>query len=157
MKADYLILKTTWLNNIMLTIFHTIYKLYSLGRASLASKSLKTPYLDQKIRRMLVIFLHALLQHILFKLIPTEKYTENCPASQSYSYQLQSCQHTCLSLASERQSCSVDFVPVDGCACPEGLYHDENELCVPMEKCPCYHKGVKIHPGKSVTIRDEHW
>ncbi|KAK9952095.1 hypothetical protein ABG768_017953 [Culter alburnus] len=88
--------------------------------------------------------------------IVCEKYTENCPASQSYSYQLQSCQHTCLSLASERQSCSVDFVPVDGCACPEGLYQDENELCVPMEKCPCYHNGQKIHPGKSVTIRDEH-
>ncbi|XP_048014153.1 mucin-2 [Megalobrama amblycephala] len=88
--------------------------------------------------------------------IVCEKYTENCPASQNYSYQLQSCQRTCLSLASERQSCSVDFVPVDGCVCPEGLYHDENELCVPMENCPCYHNGVKIHPGKSVTIRDEH-
>ncbi|ROL54623.1 Mucin-2 [Anabarilius grahami] len=88
--------------------------------------------------------------------IVCEKYTENCPASQNYSYQLQSCQRTCLSLASERQSCSADFVPVDGCACPEGLYQDENELCVPMEKCPCYHNGQKIHPGKSVTIRDEH-
>uniref|UniRef100_A0A672KWF9 Mucin-2-like n=2 Tax=Sinocyclocheilus grahami TaxID=75366 RepID=A0A672KWF9_SINGR len=88
--------------------------------------------------------------------IVCEKYTENCPASQNYSYQLQSCQRTCLSLASERQSCSVDFVPVDGCACAEGLYHDENGLCVPMEKCPCYHNGQKINPGKSVTIRDEH-
>ncbi|XP_056095227.1 mucin-2-like [Rhinichthys klamathensis goyatoka] len=88
--------------------------------------------------------------------IVCEKYTENCPASQNYSYQLQSCQRTCISLASERQSCSVDFVPVDGCACPDGLYQDENGLCVPMEKCPCYHNGQKIHPGKSVTIRDEH-
>ncbi|KAG1928916.1 mucin-2 [Pimephales promelas] len=88
--------------------------------------------------------------------IVCEKYTENCPASQNYSYQLQSCQRTCLSLASERQSCSVDFVPVDGCACPDGLYQDENGLCVPMEKCPCYHNGQKIHPGKSVNIRDEH-
>ncbi|XDV53261.1 hypothetical protein PO909_021816, partial [Leuciscus waleckii] len=88
--------------------------------------------------------------------IVCEKYAENCPASQNYSYQLQSCQRTCLSLASERQSCSVDFVPVDGCACPDGLYQDENGLCVPMEKCPCYHNGQKIHPGKSLTIRDEH-
>ncbi|KTF85508.1 hypothetical protein cypCar_00046261, partial [Cyprinus carpio] len=86
----------------------------------------------------------------------SEKYTENCPASQNYSYELQNCQHTCLSLASERQSCSVDFVPVDGCACPEGLYQDENGLCVPMEKCPCYQNGQKINPGKSVTIREEH-
>ncbi|KAF4094911.1 hypothetical protein G5714_023989 [Onychostoma macrolepis] len=88
--------------------------------------------------------------------IVCKKYTENCPASQNYSYELQNCQRTCLSLASERQSCSVDFVPVDGCACPEGLYQDENDLCVAMEKCPCYHNGQKIHPGKSVTIRDEH-
>uniref|UniRef100_A0A8C1GC53 Mucin 2, oligomeric mucus/gel-forming n=1 Tax=Cyprinus carpio TaxID=7962 RepID=A0A8C1GC53_CYPCA len=88
--------------------------------------------------------------------IVCKKYTENCPASQNYSYELQNCQHTCLSLASERQSCSVDFVPVDGCACPEGLYQDENGLCVPMEKCPCYQNGQKINPGKSVTIREEH-
>ncbi|XP_026057609.1 mucin-2 [Carassius auratus] len=88
--------------------------------------------------------------------IVCKKYTENCPASQNYSYELQNCQRTCLSLVSERQSCSVDFVPVDGCACPEGLYQDENGLCVPMEKCPCYNNGQKIHPGKSVTIREEH-
>nr|XP_021326446.1 mucin-2 [Danio rerio] len=86
-----------------------------------------------------------------------DKYIKDCPASQSYSYELQSCQRTCVSLASERQSCNVDFVPVDGCACPDGLYQDENNLCVPMEKCPCYHNGQKIHPGKSLTIRDEHW
>ncbi|RXN23825.1 mucin-2-like protein [Labeo rohita] len=91
-----------------------------------------------------------------FKLLPTEKYTESCPASQNYSYQLQSCQRTCLSLASERQSCRDDFVPVDGCACPDGLYEDENGLCVPMEKCACYHNGQKINPGKSITIREEH-
>ncbi|XP_059391921.1 mucin-2-like [Carassius carassius] len=88
--------------------------------------------------------------------IVCKKYTENCPASQNYSYELQNCQRTCLSLTSERQSCSVDFVPVDGCACPEGLYQDENGLCVPMEKCPCYNNGQKINPGKSVTIREEH-
>ncbi|XP_056307734.1 mucin-2-like [Danio aesculapii] len=88
--------------------------------------------------------------------IVCDKYIKDCPASQSYSYELQSCQRTCVSLASERQSCNVDFVPVDGCACPDGLYQDENNLCVPMEKCPCYHNGQKIHPGKSLTIRDEH-
>ncbi|XP_043084734.1 mucin-2-like [Puntigrus tetrazona] len=88
--------------------------------------------------------------------IVCKKYTENCPASQNYSYELQSCQRTCLSLASERQSCSPNFEPVDGCACPEGLYQDENGLCVPMEKCPCYNDGQKIYPGKSVTIRNEH-
>ncbi|XP_016384066.1 mucin-2-like [Sinocyclocheilus rhinocerous] len=88
--------------------------------------------------------------------IVCEKYTENCPASQNYSYELQNCQRTCLSLASERQSCSVDFVPVDGCACPEGLYQDENGLCVPMEKCPCYNNGVTVQPGTSINIKNEH-
>uniref|UniRef100_A0A8C1ZSL3 VWFD domain-containing protein n=1 Tax=Cyprinus carpio TaxID=7962 RepID=A0A8C1ZSL3_CYPCA len=88
--------------------------------------------------------------------IVCKKYTENCPASQNYSYQLQSCQRTCLSLASQRQSCSVNFLPVDGCACPDGLYQDENGLCVPIEKCPCFHNEQKIYPGKSVIIRDEH-
>ncbi|XP_026057610.1 mucin-2-like, partial [Carassius auratus] len=88
--------------------------------------------------------------------IVCEKYTENCPASQNYSYELQGCQRTCLSLASERQSCSVDFVPVDGCACPEGLYQDQNGLCVPMEKCPCYNNGVTVQPGTSINIKNEH-
>ncbi|XP_059391922.1 mucin-2-like [Carassius carassius] len=89
--------------------------------------------------------------------IVCEKYTENCPASQNYSYELQGCQRTCLSLSSERQSCSVDFVPVDGCACPEGLYQDQNGLCVPMEKCPCYNNGVTVQPGTSINIKNEHW
>ncbi|KTF88383.1 hypothetical protein cypCar_00040573 [Cyprinus carpio] len=88
--------------------------------------------------------------------IVCEKYTKNCPTSQNYSYELQTCQRSCLSLASERQSCSLDFVPVDGCACPDGLYQDENGLCVPMEKCSCFQNGQQINPGKSVTIRDEH-
>ncbi|XP_042608753.1 mucin-2 [Cyprinus carpio] len=88
--------------------------------------------------------------------IVCEKYTENCPASQNYSYELQSCQRTCLSLTSERKSCSIDFVPVDGCACPEGLYQDENGLCVPMEKCPCYNNGVTVQPGTSINIKNEH-
>lgn len=103
-----------------------------------------------------VILLCELLQNIPFYLIPSEKYTKNCPASQNYSYELQSCQRTCQSLASESQRC-IDFVPVDGCACPDGLYQDENGLCVPMEKCPCYNDGQKIYAGKSVTIRDERW
>ncbi|XP_056596650.1 mucin-2-like [Triplophysa dalaica] len=88
--------------------------------------------------------------------IVCDKYTENCPVSQNYSYQVQSCQHTCLSLSSERQGCSVDFVPVDGCACPDGLYQDEMGHCVSMEKCPCYHNGLKVKPGRSISIQDEH-
>ncbi|XP_073687677.1 uncharacterized protein [Garra rufa] len=88
--------------------------------------------------------------------IVCEKYTKNCPDSHLYSYQLQNCQRTCLSLASKRQSCRVDFVPIDGCACPDGLYQDEKGLCIPMEKCPCYNNGVTVQPGKSINIKKEH-
>ncbi|KAL0968822.1 hypothetical protein UPYG_G00272320 [Umbra pygmaea] len=85
-----------------------------------------------------------------------EKYTSNCPASQIYSEQLQRCQLTCSSLANERQSCTDNFLPVDGCACPDGLYLDDKGTCVPMAKCPCFHNGVQIKPGKSINIKDEH-
>ncbi|XP_066524932.1 mucin-2-like [Hoplias malabaricus] len=85
-----------------------------------------------------------------------EKYTENCPASQTYSYLLQGCQRTCDSLSSERQGCSTDYVPVDGCACPDGLYENEKGICVAMDKCSCYHNGEYVKPGKSINIKNEH-
>ncbi|KAL6474550.1 hypothetical protein MHYP_G00181110 [Metynnis hypsauchen] len=84
------------------------------------------------------------------------KYTEHCPATQTFSYLLQGCQRTCDSLSSERQGCSTDFVPVDGCACPDGLYENEKGVCVSMDKCSCYHNGEHIKPGKSINIRNEH-
>ncbi|XP_076847019.1 uncharacterized protein muc2.1 isoform X2 [Brachyhypopomus gauderio] len=85
-----------------------------------------------------------------------EKYTERCHASQTFSYMLQGCQRTCDSLGSEHQGCITEYTPVDGCACPDGLYEDEKGVCVPMEKCPCYHKGEHVKPGKSINIRNEH-
>ncbi|XP_062859827.1 mucin-2-like [Trichomycterus rosablanca] len=85
-----------------------------------------------------------------------ERYAESCPASQVFSYTLQGCQRTCDSLSSERQGCSTDFVPVDGCACPDGLYEDKDGFCVPMDKCPCYHNGEHINSGKSINIKNEH-
>lgn len=87
----------------------------------------------------------------------TDKYTKGCPASQIFSYKHQRCQLTCRSLGSKQQSCTSDFLPVDGCSCAEGLYLNENGICVPMAKCSCYHNDVYIKPGKSVSINDEHW
>ncbi|XP_076123315.1 uncharacterized protein muc2.1 [Alosa pseudoharengus] len=84
------------------------------------------------------------------------KYTDHCPATQTFSYQLQGCQRTCRSLSSDRPACSPDFLPVDGCACPEGLYLDDSGMCVQMNKCPCLHNGDYIKPGKSITIKEEH-
>ncbi|XP_062402502.1 mucin-2-like [Sardina pilchardus] len=84
------------------------------------------------------------------------KYTDHCPATQTFSYQLQGCQRTCRSLSSDRQACSPDYLPVDGCACPEGLYLDDSGMCVAMNKCPCLHNGDYIKPGKSITVKEEH-
>uniref|UniRef100_A0A3Q2CGB5 Mucin-2-like n=1 Tax=Cyprinodon variegatus TaxID=28743 RepID=A0A3Q2CGB5_CYPVA len=83
-------------------------------------------------------------------------YTKSCPASQTFSYTNKRCQLTCRSLSSDQQSCTSDFLPVDGCACAEGLFMDENGICIPMEKCSCYHNGVYVKPGKSINIRDDH-
>ncbi|XP_053366769.1 mucin-2-like [Clarias gariepinus] len=85
-----------------------------------------------------------------------DKYTKSCPASQTFTYKLQQCQRTCDSLSLDRQGCSTDYLPVDGCACPEGLYEGENGVCVPMDKCPCYYNGEHIKPGKSINIKNEH-
>ncbi|XP_035520751.1 mucin-2-like [Morone saxatilis] len=85
-----------------------------------------------------------------------DKYTKSCPATQVFSYKHQRCQLTCRSLGSKQQSCTSDFLPVDGCSCSEGLYLNENGICVPVEKCSCYHNEVYIKPGKSISIKDEH-
>ncbi|XP_029289229.1 mucin-2-like [Cottoperca gobio] len=85
-----------------------------------------------------------------------DKYTRSCPSSQIFSYKHQRCQLTCRSLGTMQQSCTSDFLPVDGCSCSEGLYLNENGICVPMEKCPCYHNEVYIKSGKSINIKDEH-
>ncbi|KAK2842372.1 hypothetical protein Q5P01_012572 [Channa striata] len=85
-----------------------------------------------------------------------DKYTKSCPMSQTFSYKHQRCQLTCSSLSLQQQSCSSDFLPVDGCSCSEGLYLDENGICVPMAKCPCYHNEMYIKPGKSINIKNEH-
>ncbi|XP_059190820.1 mucin-2, partial [Centropristis striata] len=85
-----------------------------------------------------------------------DKYTRSCPASQTFSYTHQRCQLTCSSLSTVQQSCTSDFLPVDGCSCSEGFYLNENSICVPMEKCPCYHNDVYIKSGKSISVKDEH-
>nr|XP_061812382.1 mucin-2-like [Nerophis lumbriciformis] len=85
-----------------------------------------------------------------------DKYTRTCPVSQIFSYKHQRCELTCRSLSSTMQTCSSDFLPVDGCSCPEGQYLDEHGICILKEKCPCYHNEAIIQPGKSINIKDEH-
>ncbi|XP_065327569.1 mucin-2-like [Pelmatolapia mariae] len=84
-----------------------------------------------------------------------DKYTKNCPASQIFSYNHQRCQLTCRSLSSKEQSCTSDFLPVGGCSCAEDHYLDDNDICVPKAKCPCYHNEETIEPGKTISIKDD--
>ncbi|XP_063145392.1 mucin-5AC-like [Candoia aspera] len=75
------------------------------------------------------------------------KYT-SCPKSQNYSYRISSCQSTCRSLSEPDITCSIKFVPVDGCTCENGTYMDDFGKCVPANKCPCYYKGTAILSGE---------
>ncbi|XP_028286250.1 LOW QUALITY PROTEIN: mucin-2, partial [Parambassis ranga] len=77
-----------------------------------------------------------------------ETYTKSCPASQTFFYSHR-CQLTCRSLSSNKQSCTSDFLPVDGCSCAKGHYLNENGICVPKAKCSCYYNGDYIQPGES--------
>nr|XP_035119721.2 mucin-5AC [Callithrix jacchus] len=73
-----------------------------------------------------------------------------CPKSMTYHYHISTCQPTCRSLSEGDVTCSVDFVPVDGCACPKGTLLDDTGKCVPATSCPCYHRGSVIPSGESV-------
>ncbi|XP_014747011.1 PREDICTED: mucin-5AC-like isoform X3 [Sturnus vulgaris] len=78
------------------------------------------------------------------------KYTTSCPKSLSYSYTISSCQPTCRSLSEPDVTCSIKFVPVDGCTCINGTYMDESGKCVPAKECPCYYRGSPIPFGEVI-------
>ncbi|XP_013358421.1 PREDICTED: mucin-5AC [Chinchilla lanigera] len=78
------------------------------------------------------------------------KPTTTCPKSMVYQEHLSTCQPTCRSLSEADVTCSVSFVPVDGCACPAGTFLDEAGACVLAHECPCYHGGSVVPSGESV-------
>ncbi|NXN17286.1 MUC5A protein, partial [Indicator maculatus] len=78
------------------------------------------------------------------------KYTKLCPKSLEYSYYINSCQPTCRSLSEPDVTCSIEFVPVDGCTCINGTYMDDSGKCVPASSCPCYYKGTPLSSGEVV-------
>ncbi|XP_053780097.1 mucin-5AC isoform X2 [Desmodus rotundus] len=49
---------------------------------------------------------------------------ENCPKSMAYHEHVSTCQPTCRALSNEDPTCSISFVPVDGCTCPHGTFLD---------------------------------
>ncbi|XP_073920820.1 mucin-5AC [Castor canadensis] len=78
------------------------------------------------------------------------KPTTTCPKSMTYHYHISTCQPTCRSLSEEDVTCQVNFVPVDGCTCPEGTFLDDSGKCVQATSCPCYHRGSTVPNGESV-------
>ncbi|NXE15159.1 MUC5A protein, partial [Lophotis ruficrista] len=78
------------------------------------------------------------------------KYTTLCPKSLKYTYNVDSCQPTCRSLSEPDVTCSIKFVPVDGCTCVNGTYMDESGKCVPASSCPCYYKGMPLSSGEVI-------
>ncbi|XP_028812929.1 mucin-5AC-like [Denticeps clupeoides] len=79
------------------------------------------------------------------------KYTTTCPRNTVYSYNMTSCYRTCLSLSQQDYSCSVSFVPVDGCGCEEGTYMNELGDCVAPASCPCYDSNTVIPAGEVIS------
>uniref|UniRef100_A0A2K5LM18 Mucin 5B, oligomeric mucus/gel-forming n=1 Tax=Cercocebus atys TaxID=9531 RepID=A0A2K5LM18_CERAT len=81
------------------------------------------------------------------------KYMQNCPKSQRYAYVVDACQPTCRGLSEADVTCSVSFVPVDGCTCPTGTFLNDAGACVPARECPCYVHGTVLAPGE--VVHDE--
>ncbi|XP_078538895.1 mucin-2-like [Lissotriton helveticus] len=69
-----------------------------------------------------------------------------CPESMIYSDHITTCQPSCRCLNEPCAECNITFVPVDGCICKEGTYLDEQGICVPQIKCPCYYKNGIMQP-----------
>ncbi|XP_040183621.1 mucin-5AC-like isoform X3 [Rana temporaria] len=78
------------------------------------------------------------------------KYMHTCPKSLNYSYSTSTCQPTCRSLSEPDVTCSIKFIPVDGCTCSKGFYIDDSGKCVPAAACPCYYKGSAVPSGEVV-------
>ena len=89
--------------------------------------------------------------------LPPAKYTGSCPKSQSYAYEVHSCQPTCRALSETDVTCGVTFVPMDGCTCPPGTFLDDMGSCVSAEACPCYFHGSVVAPGEVVHDHGVVW
>ncbi|XP_075692874.1 mucin-2-like [Rhinoderma darwinii] len=69
--------------------------------------------------------------------IQKDKYISTCPPSMTYRSNVYSCQPTCKSLSTPDISCRVDFTPIDGCICDEGLYLTPHDCILPMVYFNC--------------------
>ncbi|XP_059785966.1 mucin-6 [Balaenoptera ricei] len=67
-----------------------------------------------------------------------------CTGNQTFSYDSQACDRTCLSLSDREAECHPSAVPVDGCNCPKGTYLNHKTECVRKAQCPCLLDGSKF-------------
>ncbi|KAL7992099.1 hypothetical protein Chor_016355, partial [Crotalus horridus] len=76
----------------------------------------------------------------------------SCIGNQTFSYNAEACDRTCLSLSSREIECHPTDVPIDGCNCPKGTYLNHKNECVQKSQCPCYLKGRQIILAEQFTI-----
>ncbi|KAB0395734.1 hypothetical protein E2I00_001515 [Balaenoptera physalus] len=81
-----------------------------------------------------------------------------CPADNPRAEGLE-CAKTCQNYDLE----CVSMGCVSGCLCPPGMVRQENR-CVALERCPCFHQGREYSPGETVKVdcntcvcRDRKW
>ncbi|OCT57106.1 hypothetical protein XELAEV_18003984mg [Xenopus laevis] len=77
-----------------------------------------------------------------------DKEIPSCPSSQIYLYNITTCQSTCRSLSRGEKECDSEFTPIDGCGCPDGMYVNEKDVCVPISQCSCYYQGMYLRPNE---------
>uniref|UniRef100_A0A3B3X836 VWFD domain-containing protein n=1 Tax=Poecilia mexicana TaxID=48701 RepID=A0A3B3X836_9TELE len=68
-------------------------------------------------------------------------------ATNCFSYSVQACNSTCLSLSGHDPRCELDNSPTEGCGCPEGTYLNQEYACIPKGQCMCSHSGGMTPPG----------
>ncbi|XP_062822100.1 mucin-6 [Anolis carolinensis] len=75
-----------------------------------------------------------------------------CTGNQTFSYNTQACDRTCLSLSNRELECHSADIPIDGCNCPKGTYLNYRNQCVRKSQCPCYLKDRKFIQADQSTI-----
>uniref|UniRef100_A0A8C3P4D9 Mucin 6, oligomeric mucus/gel-forming n=1 Tax=Cyanoderma ruficeps TaxID=181631 RepID=A0A8C3P4D9_9PASS len=76
--------------------------------------------------------------------------TITCTGNQTFSYNTQACDRTCLSLSNRALECHPTDIPIEGCQCPKGTYLNHKNECVRKSHCPCYLEDRKyILPDQS--------
>ncbi|POI26912.1 hypothetical protein CIB84_009340, partial [Bambusicola thoracicus] len=76
--------------------------------------------------------------------------TITCTGNQTFSYNTQACERTCLSLSNPTLECHPTDIPIEGCNCPKGMYLNHKNECVHKSHCPCYLEERKyILPDQS--------